>query len=71
MDYYVSTKDNYGITRKKVRPFHIHLYYYYDYSIPYWYTVITLTHITRSSRMSPHFWFFFPKIPFYPNLYRS
>ena len=47
MGYYVSIKNNYGITRKKVRPFHIHLYYYYDYSIPYWYTVIILTHITR------------------------
>ena len=61
MGYYVSIKDNYGITRKKVRPFHIYLYYYYDYSIPYWYTVITLTHITRSSRVFPHFWFFFQK----------
>ena len=70
MYYYVSIKDNYGITRKKVRHFYIYLYRDYDYSIPNWYTVIILTHTTRSSRVFPHFWFFFPKDPLYHKIYR-
>ena len=33
MGYYVLTKDNYGITRKKARHYAIYLYRYYGYRV--------------------------------------